>query len=383
VTPNPQAVRFSAPPLASAAQAAAARVLGSGWFTTGPECGAFEEELAAYLGQPHVVTLTSCTHALELSLRALRLEPGSVVLTPSLTFCGAVATIAHAGYRPVLVDIDETTLVPDEAAVQRAAERHRPSAMMLCEIGGYKVDHVALARAAGLPYRRIIMDSAHGPGGLVGRADAATAPFATCLSFYATKNLPIGEGGAVATHDDELNEWLRRMRLHGMSKDAWRRYLPGGSWRYDVPEVGYKANLTDLQAAIGREQLRALPAWQERRAEIVARYDAALAPAVASGALRQPSRPEGHALHLYQVLVRDKRDEVAAALSEAGIGTSVHFIPVHQLTGYARLLGPDECAAVPVTDQVADEILSLPLYPDLTDADVDLVAKTLTGLVSR
>jgi dTDP-4-amino-4,6-dideoxygalactose transaminase len=374
-------VRFSVPPLTEGAQAAAQRVLSSGWFTTGPECAAFESELAEYLDQPHVVSLTSCTHALELSLRALRLEPGAVVLTPSLTFCGAVAAIVHAGYRPALVDIDETTLVPDEAAVARAAERVAPAAMVICDLGGYPVDHVAQARAAGLPTSRIVVDAAHGPGGTIGRAEAATAPFATCLSFYATKNLPIGEGGAVATHDDELNEWLRRARLHGMSKDAWRRYLPGGSWRYDVPEIGYKANLTDLQAAIGREQLRALPAWQARRAELVARYDAALAPAVAAGRLAQPERPEGHALHLYQVLVRTGRDEVAAAMAEAGIGTSVHFIPVHQLSGYAALLGPDEVAAVPVTDRVADQLLSLPLYPDLSDADLDLTAKTLLEAV--
>jgi dTDP-4-amino-4,6-dideoxygalactose transaminase len=370
--------------LADAAAAAAQRVLSSGWFTTGPECGAFEEELGDYLGQPHVVTLTSCTHALELSLRALRLAPGAPVLTPSLTFCGAVAAIVHAGYRPVLVDIDETTLVPSELSVAEAVARigGPAAAMVACDLGGYPVDYAGLARAAGLPYHRIVVDAAHGPGGRVGRADAATAPFASCLSFYATKNLPIGEGGAVATHDPELADWLRRARLHGMSKDAWRRYLPGGSWRYDVPEVGFKANLTDLQAAIGREQLRALPEWQVRRGELVTRYDAALAEAAQVGAVRQPARPDGHAWHLYQVRV-GRRDEVAAALAEVGIGTSVHFIPVHQLSAYADLLGPDECASVPVTDRVADELLSLPLYPGLSDADVDLVADQLRDLVLK
>jgi dTDP-4-amino-4,6-dideoxygalactose transaminase len=377
-----QAVRFSVPPLTPAAAEAAQRVLGSGWFTTGPECGAFEQELSAYLGQPHVITLTSCTHALELSLRALRLPAGSAVMTPSLTFCGAVAAIVHAGYRPVLVDVDETTLTPNEQNVADTIERVGPvAAMVICDLGGYPVDHVALAGAANLPFQRIVVDAAHGPGGTIGRAEAATAPFATCLSFYATKNLPIGEGGAVATHDPDLDEWLRRARLHGMSRDAWRRYLPGGSWRYDVPEVGFKANLTDLQAAMGREQLRELPAWQDRRTELVARYDAALADAVKAGALRQPSRPAGHALHLYQVRV-GRRDEVAAALAEAGIGTSVHFIPVHQFSAYAELFGPDECASVPVTDRVAEEMLSLPLYPDLTDSDVDLVAGRLTDLIT-
>jgi dTDP-4-amino-4,6-dideoxygalactose transaminase len=235
------------------------------------------------------------------------------------------------------------------------------------------VDAAAHARAAGLPLSRIVVDAAHGPGGEVGRS---TGAYATCLSFYATKNLPIGEGGAVATYDGELATWLRSARLHGMSRDAWRRYLPGGSWRYDVTEIGLKANLTDVQAAIGLAQLAALPRWQARRAELVARYDAAL-----SGLVTLPRRHPGHAWHLYQIRV-PRRDEVIAGLTAAGVGTSVHFIPVHQLTGYARLLGPVERAAVPVTDRVADELLSLPLYPGLADADADLVVGRLLELLA-
>jgi len=370
-------VPFTVPPMTDEARAAAQRVLSSGWVTTGPECAAFEQELAAYLGQPYVVSMASCTDALELSLRALRLPPGSAVLTPSLTFCGAVAAIVHAGYRPVLVDIDEDTLTPDEKTVAQAVGRiGRPAAMIVCDLGGYPVDAAVLAAAAGLPLGRVVVDAAHGPGGQVGRADAATAPFATCLSFYATKNLPIGEGGAVATHDEELAARLRSARLHGMNKDAWRRYLPGGSWRYDVPEIGFKANLTDLQAAIGRAQLAALPAWQHRRAEIFVRYDAALAATVTL-----PRRHPGHARHLYQIRV-PRRDEIAARLADAGIATSVHFIPVHQLSGYAQLLGADECGSLPVTDRVADELLSLPLYPGLSDEAVDYVAGHLDELLA-
>ena len=158
-----------------------------------------------------------------------------------------------------------------------------------------------------------------------------------------------------------------------MTRDAWRRYLPGGSWRYEVAEIGYKANLTDLQAAIGRAQLAALPGWQARRAALVARYDAGLA-----GIVRVPLRHPGHAWHLYQILV-PHRDEISAALAEAGIGTSVHFIPVHRLHGYRRALAADEPGAVPVTDRVADRLLSLPLYPGLSDAAVDLVVGRLAG----
>ena len=369
-------VPFSVPSLAESAGAAVGQVLTSGWLTTGPVCVRFEEALAAYLGQPHVVTVASCTQALELSLRALHLPPGARVLTPSLTFCGAVGAIVHAGYRPVLVDIDEATLTPSAQTVADAVARTgRPAAMVVCDLGGYPVDHVALADAAGLPYQRIVVDAAHGPGGTVGRAESATAPYATCLSFYATKNLPIGEGGAVATHDPDLAGWLRSARLHGMSKDAWRRYLPGGSWRYDVMEVGHKANLTDLQAAIGLAQLAALPRWQERRRALVERYDAVLA-----DRLGRPARHPGHAFHLYQVLVPD-RDAVAAYLAERQVATSVHFIPVHRLTGYRALLGADEVAAVPVTDRVADRLLSLPLYPDLPDTAVDRITGLLADLL--
>jgi len=374
-------IPFTVPPVTDGAKSAALRVLDSGWITTGPECVAFENELAAYLCQPYVVSVASCTHALELSLRAMSLTPGSPVLTPSLTFCGAVGAIVRAGYRPVLADIDQRTLTPSPETVARAVSRvGGVAAMVTCDLGGYPVDHVALADAAGLPYPRIVVDAAHGPGGGVGRAQKATAPLATCLSFYATKNLPIGEGGAIVTFDEDLAHRLRSARLHGMSRDAWRRYLPGGSWRYDVPNIGEKANLTDLQAAIGRAQLAALPGWQARRGELVARYDAALADLIAAGLVRLPERHPSHAWHLYQVRV-PRRDEIIAELTAAGIGTSVHFIPVHQLTAYAALLGPGECAAVPTTDAVAEELLSLPLYPGLTDALVDLVADHLAALL--
>jgi dTDP-4-amino-4,6-dideoxygalactose transaminase len=370
-------VAFTVPPFAEEAKAAALRILDSGWVTTGPECAGFERELGEYLGQPHVVTLTSCTHALELSLRALRLRPGALVLTPALTFCGAVAAIVHAGYQPVLVDVDEATLVPSADLVAAAVRRVGGiSAMVICDLGGYPVDHVALADAASIPYSRVVVDAAHGPGGAIGRAAEPTAPFATCLSFYATKNLPIGEGGAVATYDEEFATWLRAARLHGMSKDAWKRYLPGGTWRYDVPEIGFKANMMDFQAAIGRAQLTALPAWQDERTALVKRYDEALGDAIDAGRVTIPERPDGHSYHLYQIRI-GRRDEVIERLTAAGIGTSVHFIPVHHFRGYADLLGEAERSSVPTTDRLAEELLSLPLYPGLSDYQLDRVATEL------
>jgi perosamine synthetase len=378
VTAPDHRVPFANAEVVPEAREAALRVLRSGWITMGPETHAFERELASYLGARHVIAVSSGTAALELALRALRLPPGAAVLTPSLTFCGAVAPILHAGLRPVLVDVDPGTLLPTADCVAVAARRAAaPAAMIIQHMGGHPADVAELTEAAGLPRSAVIEDAAHGLAAHIRGVRVGAVSQAACFSFYATKNLPIGEGGAIATCDDELAGYLRSARLHGMSKDAWRRYLPAGSWRYDVAEPGIKANITDIQAAIGRAQLKVLPAWQARREHLAARYDAALA---GVPGLALPRRPPhgGHAWHLYQVRVGRgyglPRDLLIEELRRRGIDTSVHFIPVHHLSGFRAALGPQECQSVPVTDQIAEEVLSLPMYPALTDGDVDRVA---------
>jgi len=380
----PRSVPFARVDIVPAAQQAALQALRSGWITMGPQTCEFERDLAGYLGASHVVAVATCTAAIEIAVRALRLPPGAAVLTPSLTFCGAVAPILQAGLRPVLVDVAAETLLPTPESVAAAARRAgQPAAMIVQHMAGHPADVAMLAAAAGLPASRVVEDAAHGLGAELGGTRVGGASHAACFSFYATKNLPIGEGGAIATDDAELADYARTMRLHGMSRDAWRRYQPGGSWRYDVAEPGLKANITDIQAAIGRAQLTCLPAWQARRAQLAARYDDALAELPG---LVLPSRPAAgqHAWHLYQVRVTpafgSSRDDVIDALGGAGIGTSVHFIPVHQLAGYRRVLRPAEIRSVPVTDQVAGQLLSLPMYPGLADADVDHVAAALAAL---
>ncbi|TYB48076.1 DegT/DnrJ/EryC1/StrS family aminotransferase [Actinomadura chibensis] len=370
-------VPFTVPSVAGEVSDAVVKVLDSGWITTGPQTAAFEQEFADYLGAAHVVMVASCTTALELCLRALDLPPGSAVLTPSLTFCGAINAILHAGHRPVLVDIDEDTLVPSPATVAAAAERSAPAAMIVQNQGGYPVDVAALAEAAGLDRSRVVEDAAHGPGARRDGKPVGAESQAACFSFYATKNMPIGEGGAVASADQEFADRVRAMRMHGMSKDSWKRYLPGGSWRYDVKTVGLKANMTDVQSAIGRAQLAALPGWQKDRADLVARYDAALRDL--PGLVLPQRNLDGvtHAWHLYQVRVRD-RDAISAELEAAGVATSVHFIPANQMTAYQAILGAEECAAVPVTDRVGEELLSLPLYPGLSADGQDRVVAALT-----
>ena len=379
------AVPFARVEIVPETQQAALRVLRSGWITMGPETLAFERELASYLGARQVVAVASGTAAIEIALRALYLQAGAVACSlrasrsvvpwpPSCRLAsssspgggGCGNAIAHPGHG----GRDSPPGGPP-GRHGRAAHRRPPRR------------RAELAEAAGLPAERVVEDAAHGIGAQLRGIPVGGTSHAACFSFYATEDPPIGEGGAIATDDDKLAGQARVARLHGMSQDAWRRYLPGASWRYDVAEPGLKANLTDVQAAIGRAQLARLPGWQLRRADVAAAYDAALGEVPG---LTLPQRPEHgrHAWHLYQVRVTPScavpRDQVIESLAQLGIGTSVHFIPVHQLSAYRRILGPGECRSVPVTDQVTDELISLPMYPGLTDAEIERVAHALLAI---
>ncbi len=362
------------------ARAAAARVLANGWITTGPEVAAFESEFAELVGARHAVAVSSCTAGLELALRALDLPRGAGVLTPSLTFSGAVHAIVHAGLRPVFVDIDPATLMPRPDHVQAARRRSRGAeAMVVLHFAGAPAPVQALAAAAGLPLSRVIEDAAHALWTRVGDRSVGSISAATCFSFYATKNLPIGEGGMVTTDDLRMATHLRCARLHGMTEGAWRRYLPGGSWQYDVTIDGIKANMTDVAAAIGRAQLRHLAAWQARRERLARRYSANLAGV--PGILPPISAVAGrHAWHLYVIRVGPgagvHRDRVATSLAAEGIGCSVHFIPVHRLTHFRRLLG-DAITPLPGTETAAAQVLSLPLSPAMSEAEVDRVCEAV------
>ncbi len=379
----PPRIAFARTPVSAEAKAAVTDVMESGWLTTGPQVAAFEQEFAAAVQAEHAVAVSSCTAALELSLRALRLPPGAPVLTSTITFCGAVNAILHANLRPVLVDVDPETLMPSPSTVAAAAHRQRPAAAVVLHFAGHPADVAGIADAAGLPLDRVIEDAAHAIGTWVGDRPVGGISAASCFSFYATKNLPIGEGGMITTGDPAVAEFARRARLHGMSRDAWKRYLPGSNWRYSVEEVGLKANMTDLQAAIGRAQLRHVPMWQQRRENLVARYDELLADV--PGIVR-PARPAPaagrHAWHLYVVRVTPEfgmtRDELMIRLAEAGVDCSVHFIPMHQQPYMSRL--PDISSGhFPAADAAFEQYVSLPLYPDLSDADVGRVCAEIAA----
>lgn len=378
-------VPFSRPVMATGTSRAVDRVLTSGWLTTGPECAAFEDEFAAYVGCGHAVTVSSCTAAIELSLRGLRLPAGARVLVPAITFCGAVEAVFHAGLVPVLCDVDpETAEVTPETCARAAREAGGVQGLVVLHYAGSPAPVTELAAAAGVPLAFVIEDAAHALGTWVGDRQVGSISRATCFSFYATKNLPIGEGGMVTTDDAELADWLRSARMHGMSKDAWRRYQPGGAWRYTVEEPGLKANLSDVHAAIGRVQLRSLDGWQLRRSEIAGRY-AELLDALPGLRLPRNADHGRHAWHLYVVHVTPgfgmSRDVLAERLADRGIGTSVHFIPLHHMRRY-RDAALYSVHGLPGADAAFPELLSLPMHQGLTDDEVDAVARTITELQS-
>jgi dTDP-4-amino-4,6-dideoxygalactose transaminase len=376
-------IPFGRTEISARARAAAVDVLAGGWVTMGAETVRFEEDLAAWVGAEHAVAVSSCTVAIEMALATMGLPAGSPVLTPTLTFCGAVQAIVHARLQPVLVDVDEDTLGVSADQVAAAASRTGAAAMVVQHMAGHPLDVSVLAEAAGLAPDRVVEDNAHGLGAALGGRRIGSSSHAACFSFYATKNLPIWEGGAITTDDPQLAERLRRVRLHGMSGDAWRRYHRSGTWRYSVDDAGLKANFTDVQAAVGRAQLHELDRWQGRRAQIARSYDEQLAQVPG---LLLPPRPDAgtHAWHLYVLRVQDEygmgRDELVEALVEAGVGTSVHFIPVHHMPYFRRVLGPDEPDHVPVADRVFPQLLSLPLHPGLSDADVERVCTAVAEL---
>jgi dTDP-4-amino-4,6-dideoxygalactose transaminase len=363
---------------------AATRVLESGWLTSGPEVVAFEHEIAQQVDAQDAIAVASCTAAIELALRALHLPPGSRVLTSTMTFCGAVHAIIHAGLVPVLADIDPITLCTDAGSCAAAARRvGGVQAMVVTHYAGYPVAIAELAEAASLPLTRVVEDAAHALGASNGTLPIGTISAATCFSFYATKNLPIGEGGMVTTNDPAIADHIRRARLHGMSRDAWKRYLPGGAWQYTVDIAGLKANMTDPQAAIGRAQLQRFAGWQDRRALLANHYDQALD---AIPGLQLPARPDkgDHAWHLYVLQVQPgygiSRDQLLARLGERGVHCSVHFIPAHHLPYFQHHLDPEHLGHHPNADLAFQQILSLPLYPGLALPDVDYICEWISSL---
>jgi dTDP-4-amino-4,6-dideoxygalactose transaminase len=385
---------FALPTIGEEEIAEVADSLRSGWITTGPKVQRFEADFAAYIGCQHAIAVASCTAGLHLALTALGVGPGDEVIVPTMTFCSTANVVVHAGARPVLVDVGEDgNVLP--AAVE-AAVGPRTRAIMPVHFAGQPCQIDEIYRIAARHDLAVIEDAAHAvgaafqghkvgseallsachPGGLAARA-------ITVFSFYATKNMTTGEGGMITTADDQLAAEMRLLALHGMSRDAWKRYTSAGSWYYEVVAPGFKYNMTDLQAAIGIHQLGKLDAFITRRQGHARRYDRAFAglEAVTS----PPVHPDrSHIYHLYAVQLDLDRLSIDRArfiteLKERNIGASVHFIPVH-LHPFYKSLGyrPGD---FPRSEKLYERIVSLPLYPRMTERDLDDVIGAVSEIV--
>jgi dTDP-4-amino-4,6-dideoxygalactose transaminase len=369
-------VPFSPPDIGTAEIEEVVRTLESGWLTTGPRVRLFEERFASYIGAAYAVAVSSCTAGLHLSLLAADIGPGDEVITTPLTFCATANVIIHAGATPVFADVDPRTgnLDPDAVA---AAITSRTRAIIPVHYGGRPADvraFHALAERHGLT---VVEDAAHCIEGVEAGRKIGTTAHATSFSFYATKNLTTGEGGMVTTDSADTATRIRTASLHGMTRPAWSRYERAGHCHYDVVMPGFKCNMTDLSAAIGLHQLDAIGRHLARREQIAAIYDEALSDLPLS--LFDPLPPDSlHARHLYTVLVDapsgPSRDALLGQLAEAGIAASVHFPVVHLHSYYTERFGFTR-GDFPAAERIADRVVSLPLSPALTDAQVDHVIR--------
>lgn len=345
--------------------------LDSGWITTGPRVKAFENALAEYVGVPHMVCMDSCTAANHVAMVMLDLQPGEEVITTPMTFVSTVNCILHAGGVPVLVDVEPDTLNLDPARVAEAITP-RTRAIVPVHFGGHPCDMDALLELARAHNLVVVEDAAHAIGATYRGQAIGTLGDMTCFSFYATKNLTTAEGGALATANPEYADRARLLALHGMSRDAWKRYTSAGSWYYEIVAPGFKYNMTDLEAALGLHQLQKLPEFTRRRLELTERFDAGLADVLEIPARRADVES---ACHLYAVRLHLDRLTIDRAqfieeLKAENIGTTVHFIPVHYHPYYRDTLKLTR-GAFPVAEGAFERMISLPLYPRMSDADAD------------
>jgi dTDP-4-amino-4,6-dideoxygalactose transaminase len=378
-----QFLPFAAPLVGQEEVDAVVECVRSGWLTTGFKVKEFEKAFAEAIGCRHALAVNSCTAALHLALEAIGVGPGDEVITSPMTFTATAAVVEHLGARPRFVDCEPDTLNLDVEALE-ASITPRTKAILPVHFAGQACDMDAILEMARRHGVKVIEDAAHAiPTRYKGRL-IGTIGDITCFSFYATKNVTTGEGGMVATDDDGFAQRVRLMHLHGMSRDAWKRYQEGGSWSYEILAPGFKYNLSDVAAAIGIPQLKRCNEFHARRLEIARRYHEAFA---GLHGIRVPAVADesSHAWHLYVIqldldALRIDRDEFVRELGRRKIGVSVHFIPLHIQPYYRDRYGyaPDD---LPNAYGAFQRILSLPIYAKMTDEDVEDVIAAVVDTV--
>ncbi len=371
--------------------------LKSGWLTTGPKTKQFETEFALYLKQKHAVAVNSCTAALHLALEAIGLKEGQAVVVPTMTFAATAEVVRYFNAVPLLADCRPEDFNLDVVDAERKIEAALAQglevvAIMPVHYGGQIGDVLGIQRLSDRYHLKIIEDAAHCCPAYFREAEGeswkpvgATADI-SCYSFYANKCITTGEGGMACTQRDEPAERMRIMSLHGISRDAWKRFTAEGSWYYEIVAPGFKYNLTDVAAAIGIHQLRKADAMHRKRTEAAASYTRLLA-GVEELLLpgQQPNRI--HSWHLYVIRLHlnkltATRAQLIEELKRRGIGTSVHWMPLHMHPYYREKFGqrPED---LPVAARLYDEIITLPLYPGMTEQDISFVCDCLKETVAK
>ncbi len=376
-------IPFHAPEIGDAEIESVVETLRSGWLTSGTKVKRFEDDFAEYVGSKHAVAVNSGTAALHLALDAIGIRQDDEVIVPTMTFTATAEVVLYFKAKPVLVDCQEDTLNLDPKQIE-AAITSKTKAIIPVHFGGQPCDMTPILEIAKTHKLYVVEDAAHAlPASYEGKK-IGTIGDITCFSFYATKTITTGEGGMATTENSEWAERMRMMSLHGISHDAWKRYTKEGSWYYEILNPGFKYNLTDIAAAIGIEQLKKCDEFRKAREKIAKIYDTSFADLEEIHTPVRRSDTE-HAWHLYVIQLnldhlQITRNQFIDALREEGIGTSVHFIPLHLHPYYRDNFGYQP-SDFPNASSAFERIVSLPIYPKMTEADVESVIGAVRKVV--
>lgn len=374
---------FSKPSISEAAIEDVVTCLRSGWITTGPRVAQFTEDLKAYAGAPYALPIASATAGLHLALLAMDIQPGDEVITTPLTFAATLNTIVLAGAKPVLIDIDPRTLNMDVNLLEDAIT-DRTRVIMPVHFAGLPVDLDVIYDIANRRGLRVLEDAAHSIGSEYKGKRIGSFGDTQVYSFHPNKNMTTGEGGCVVTRDQALADQIARLRFHGIDRQAWNRYGKSGSQDYEIVLPGFKYNMMDIQAAIGIHQLRELNGFVERRNVLAKRYQEALSDWKQWTLPQAPDYDHLHSWHIYTPLINEveagmDRNQFMEAMKERNIGTGLHYRAVHLYPYYRQAFG-FKLGDFPHAEDVCDRIVSLPLFPRMTDAELDRVLDVMYNI---
>ena len=378
-------IPFSSPLIEEEEKQEIIDTLNSGWLTTGPKVKQFEKDFAGYIGSKHAIAVNSCTSALHLALDAIGVKEGDEIIIPTMTFAATAEVVTYFNAKPILVDCEQSSLLIDANKIEEKIT-DKTKAIIPVHYGGQSCEMDEIQRIASTNNLKVIEDAAHALGTKYKGRFIGTVGDITCFSFYVTKSITTGEGGMICTENDAFAERMRLMSLHGISKDAWKRYTSEGSWYYEIIDAGYKYNLTDIAAALGITQLKKCDEFYRKRKKIADRYNEAFS---SISELKTPEcrHYETHAWNLYVVQLdlgklKLNRAQFIESMKEYGVGCSVHFIPLHLHPYYKGAFGfkPDD---FPLASDKYERIVSLPIYPKMTHEDVEYVVECVTQIIAE